>query len=124
MINGKEKPDALPLLINNVWPVNVLLMMGLRKLKTGVRDSVNRSASPERWHGYPCGNYTQNRACRVYLAGRQLGDRDSRNFTNLSWESRRYRHQPRHRHRSRRLSARRHLELSPDPAARRPRGGP
>jgi len=33
MINGKEKPDALPLLINSLWAVNVRLIIEMRKLR-------------------------------------------------------------------------------------------
>ena len=39
MINGKEKPDALPLLINRVWPVNVRLSIKLRKFMQGLEVS-------------------------------------------------------------------------------------
>mgnify|MGYP001396374296 CR=1 FL=1 len=36
MINGKEKPDALPLLINRVRPVNVRLSIKLRTFMQGL----------------------------------------------------------------------------------------
>ena len=44
MINGKEKPDALPLLINTVCPVNLPLIIEMRKLPPngGFRKSPSR----------------------------------------------------------------------------------